>query len=220
MKNTGEVNLGSFGRWRRLLPLSVFLLGMLSAVVVLLVALVNDERQRSYFVLADTMSNIQMEAATAHLWLEEALTAEPSHVDIREAWHNFDEAIADNEAMLTGGEVRHGRILSPLDDLKLRTQAETVKTLLAELKALAIKRYHRRATAEDKEYNALFRELMKKADRLHASIIGSQGRSYIFWRQIFWGVLLVWTIIVNIASVALWSREEPRYKTEDAPKAE
>jgi hypothetical protein len=225
MKNPDEVNLRSFRRWWRLLPISVLFLGMSSALLVLYVAFVNDERQRTYFVLADAVADIQIETATAHLWLEEALTAGPDHIDIREVLSNLDEAIAASQAILTGGEVRHGRILSPLNDRNLRPQAEKIKTLLAEIKALTVKRYNNRAatgigTTEDKSYNALFRDLMKKADQLHGSLIGSQGRSYLFWRQVFWGVLLVWTFIVNIAAVALWSQQTELNKRIAACEAE
>jgi PAS domain-containing protein len=197
-------------QWRTM-PLSVFLLGLLSVVVVLWVGQVN-EKQRSQFVLTNAVMDLQIHASTAHLWLEEALTAGPRHVDMEELWREFDRAIAPSETILSGGLTHHGPISDPLYDPALRSQAESIRFLLMEFKTFAAGRLKDSGSAgigtvEDKRYNILFREILKEANALEHSILENELRSHARLRLIFRGIVIVWSFVVLAASLGLWNRE-------------
>jgi hypothetical protein len=220
MRDDGHTNAHSAGQWRPM-PLSIFFLGILSAILVLWTGLVNDERQRSYFLMNDAILDMQIHVTTAHLWLEEILTAGPSHMDINEVWNHFDEAGTLSDAILSGGHTHEGSIIMRLDDPKLRSDLEKIRTILDTLKLFAMDRFRNRATGgigteDDRRYNVMFRDFSKKSEELEFALSEKQASVYLYWRRFFWAVLFAWTFIVIFAAAALWDREDRRDRAEKA----
>ena len=220
MRDDGHTKAHSAGQWRPM-PLAIFFLGILSAILVLWTGLVNDERQRSYFLMNGAILGMQIHATTAHLWLEEILTAGPSHMDINEVWNDLDKAVTLSEAILSGGHTHEGAILLRLDDPKLRSDLEKIKTILDNLKAFALERFRNRATGgvgteDDRRYNVMFRDFSKKSEELELALNEKQASVYLAWRRFFWAVLFAWTVIVIFAAATLWNREDRRDRAEKA----
>ena len=125
-------------------PIVVFVLGLLSIVLLLWIDRVS-EGERINFSLADVLMDIQIKAATSHIWLEEAISGDvivdfekfSGETDIEKVSGQIDQAIRLAEAALNGGRSEHGLPIKPLKDLKLRKRVEDMYPLLTQFKTLA-----------------------------------------------------------------------------------
>jgi signal transduction histidine kinase len=206
------------GRWH-LIPLIVILLGMISIVMLILTNQIGENQSR-YFALNDAAVEIQLKAATFHLWCEEAITGDES-VDMENVWLDIDRAIYLSEVMLKGGEHENGLILQPLKDPKCRTRAEDLKGLLTRLKEIARQRFNSPATAGvgsvlDQSFDAAYEMIERKAKALEDGIEHEQVVNQARLRRLFWGILAVWVVLVSLAAIGLWSRETRRKRAEEA----
>ena len=196
------------------LLLSILSIGMLFWIYRL------SEKQRIDFSLCDVLMDIQIKAATSHLWLEEGITGDPA-VDIQEVKSDLDQSISFTDLILNGGKYEHGQVMAPLKDLHLREKVEEIKLLLQESKRIGLQRLedpksHGIGSALDQRLDAIFREFQEKAKALEIiaekNQIQAQGQS----KRLFFGLFLTWILIVSAATIAIWNRETRRRDAEKA----
>jgi PAS domain S-box-containing protein len=201
------------------MPAVGFVLGALSTVLLVLINGLN-EKQYEVAASADTVMALQLKAATAHLWFEEAITGN-SLVDIGNVWSDFDHSVLLAEALLNGGEVDHGIMLAPLDDEVLRSDVETLIPLLMRLKNTARERFRQAKNAgigtdSDAQFNVLFKEIMERTKHLEGRLAERAAAHRAGSKRLFWGVLLAWALMITVVIRLIWNREQRRKSAEEA----
>ncbi len=206
-------------RWSWM-PITVFLIGLLSIVQVLWVDRIS-EKLRIDEGFADALMDAQVNIAVYHLRLEEALYGYDSkETDAKVALAALDQAITLIDAILSGGILEHGRDSAPLTDPELRARAETIKALLVEFKVVGLERLRspgsgRIGTVLESRFETIFREALPKSkeleDIIEIQMIKDQKKSM----DLFRGILAAWTVLVAIATVGLWLLERQRKRAED-----
>ena len=201
------------------MPTTVFLIGLLSIILLLWADRING-RLRSDSRIVDAIMDVQIHTATGHLWLEESVNRD-TDVTNEQVIADLDQAIKLIDVTLSGGEAEHTRISEPLKDPELRTRAQSVKSLLINFKTIGLVRLQNSeisgiGSAVDRQFDAVFMEILSKARELEDIIeikkAGDQEKA----RSLFIGILIIWTFIVVVATSGLWSRERERKSTAEA----
>lgn len=126
-----------------------------------------------YTPLIDATMEIKLEATRGHLWFEEIISGDNS-----ESMEFVIELIDNSDwyakAMLEGGENLEGEFF-PIKDARLRDDIKLVREKIAELKAIANKRLEMKdaggiGSELDQEYDAVFKEFMKKTDDVETKL--------------------------------------------------
>jgi signal transduction histidine kinase len=201
------------------IPAAVLLLGMLSAALLVWTDRIN-EKQRINYLWLDAIMDVQVHTATFHLWFEQVLAGDTG-VDIKEVWEDYNRAVKLVDTLLNGGETEHGLIPEPLSDTGPRAQAESIKTLLATFKTLALARLREPGTAGigsdiDHRFDKVFEKILSISSGLEFVVQSEQTRIRREARRLFWGILIAWTVIVLVATFGLQNRERRRKASEEA----
>jgi len=152
-------------------PTAVFLIGISAIVLLLWVNRING-RARMDDRIAATLMDIQINTATGHLWLEEAVGGDDMAT---EALADIDQAIHLIDVVLNGGVSDHGLIPGPLQDPELRGHGEALRSLLVDYKKLAEERLRNIektgiSSELDQQFDAAFKVLLGKAGGLEEII--------------------------------------------------
>jgi signal transduction histidine kinase len=206
-------------QWRWM-PITVFLIGLLSIVLVLWVDRIS-EKLRVDEGFAYALMDVQVNIAMYHLRLEEVLEGSgPEEMDAKEALAALDQAITMVEATLDKGVSERGRVLEPLKNPELRARAETIKTLLVEFKVIGLERLRNPGKTGigavlESRFEAIFRETLRKTKDLEDFIELQMTRNQKKSRDLFHGILAVWAVLIATATAGLWLRERQRNSAED-----
>jgi signal transduction histidine kinase len=206
------------------MPGAILALGIVSVVL-----WIGTDMLRTQLIAVDTAliraaSEIQVDTAMSHLWLEEYLSGDVTG-NLEEIWRNLDRAEELARAMLEGGRPGFAsRHLQPLADPGLRQQAARLRSRIGELRASAHRRLEGVARGEnvgvgsaaDADFDRLFFQLYTEARALEQAIdvrmARDEGRS-----RLLLGVLLVgWITLIAVAAGGMWSRERHRRRAEEA----
>jgi signal transduction histidine kinase len=212
---------GSKKLWQwRWMPITVFLIGLLSIVQVLWVDRIS-EKLRVDEGFAYALMDAQVNIAVYHLRLEEALYGYDSkETDAKDAFAALDQALTLVDAILSGGVLEHGKDSAPLTDPELRARAEAIKALLVKFKVVGLERLRNPGSARigsvlESRFEMIFKEALPKTkeleDIIEIQIIRDQKKS----RDLFRGILAAWTVLVVIATAGLWLLERQRKSAED-----
>ena len=199
------------------MPITVFLIGIFSIVLLAWVNRINDQ-QRADFLFADALMDMQIHTATFHLWLEEIIAGDVNEDD-KHFWNDIEEAERLADAVINGGEAEDGSLLKPLRDPALLARAETVKSLLAEFKAIAVMRLQNRETsgigsALDVNFDDMFVKILDHAKYLERAVEAEKVRNQTTSTRLFRSMLAIWTLIVFAATAGLFNRELTRRAAE------
>ena len=200
------------------LPITVFLIGLLSIVLLLWVERVN-ERLSNDADIVDAIMDIQIHTALYHLRLEEGLSGVAS-INAKEASADLDQAIYLLNVTLDGGEAEHDWIAEPLQDPELRARAERITSLLLKLKTLGLERQQRfdkseSGSALELEFDAIFKETLGNLRALEDILERDEAANQEKSRLLFLSVLVIWAFIVVAATAGLRSRERKRRSAEE-----
>src|SRR5574341_145303 len=198
---------------KRLMPTTVLALGILSIAMLTWTHHIS-ERGHENFALANALMDIQVNAATSYLRLEEAFR-EDHPVNMDKAWLEMNRAITLSEAILTGGDFEHGLVLQPLSDSPFRAQAEEILSLLTEYKMIMQQRYQNpehggTRSVLDERSDELFSNFLEKAEILETTLEKNQVADQANSRRLYSGILFAWSCVVVAAITGLWSRERRR----------
>ena len=116
---------------------------------------------------------VRFETTFAHLWLEELLGRD-KHMDIEAVISRLDAADWFANAMLEGGQNKHGRYYA-LTNPELRRDVKQIQGQLAGLRALVLERYHSMedvglGSKLDQKHDALFLEFLDASMHLEAEL--------------------------------------------------
>jgi len=166
---------------------------------------------------------IQLDAAMAHLWLEEFVAGDSTN--LTEVWRRFDHAEGLTRAMLEGGRLSSPAPgLRPLEGPGLRRQAGRLLQSIGELRGIARRRQEGLSRGEntgigsqaDEEFDRLFFRLSREAHHLEQGIEVQRQRDEDRSR-LFLGVLMAaWIALIAVAASGMWSRERRRRAAEEA----
>jgi signal transduction histidine kinase len=168
-------------------------------------------------------AEIQLNAAMAHLWLEEYVSGDSAN--LAEMWHHFERADGLTRAMLEGSapgspEPR----LEPLEDPELRRQAARLRGRIGELWQSARRRQAGKTRGEnvgigsqaDEAFDRLFFQLSDEARRLGQAIEVQRQRDEARSRLLLGALLAAWIALIAVAATGMWSRERRRRAAEEA----
>lgn len=214
---------GKLWRWHWI-PAAVLLIGIMSIILLLWVERISD-RLHVDEMLIDSIMDIQIRIATAHLRLEEIIRGEPE-VDVSKVIEEMDHAIQMISVILDGGRSeKEDWIFEPLRDPGLRSRVEAIRSLLIRFRTTGIERLQELRTPEKRadiyqQFHAVFKECLSRARELEESIEKDEAVNQKKAKRLFLGIPAIWTIIVIAAAAGLWNRERQRRKgVEDLLKA-
>jgi signal transduction histidine kinase len=198
-------------------PAAVLLIGISSIPLFLWVNRIAEKQRMDALVVAALM-DVQIKAATGHLWVEEAVSGDDT---ADEALAELDQAIKLVNVALNGGESDHGSVSAPLKDPQVRAQAETIKSLLMKFRMLGADRLQNPeesgiASAFDQQFDAVFKEILGKAAALEALIQKNSAADRARSGRLFLGLLSAWAFIVTAATAGLWIHVRARKRAEGA----
>ena len=165
--------------------------------------------------LIEATEEIKFEATSAHLWFEEIMSGDRTE-SVEDVWRYIDNADWYAEVMLIGGENDEG-VFFPLKDPKLRASIASVRTLLAEFKQIAIKRYDNfeesiPGSEIDTQFDAVFHDFITQAESVERLIKKQNHKEYEQYRYISIFLILISSILSLVLSNFLFKREKYREK--------
>jgi signal transduction histidine kinase len=217
--NKEEYMSGLVNKWRYWLSSSVLLIGGISIALLIWVDLIN-ERLDTDDILVDAIMDVEINIATVHLWLEQAIAGD-TEVDVKKVMADLDHAINLMDATLIGGESENNFISVPLQDPERRVSAEEIKTLLVRFRMMALERLRSPeksgiSSASDRQFDTVFKEVLRKARELEEIIERGKKRNYDKSRRLFSGILVIWTLIIVSATLGLRRFEVRQKRAEEA----
>lgn len=206
-----------FWRWHWM-PITGLLMGLLSTILFVWINHIS-ERHRINSLLFDAVMEARIRVFSFHLWLEEAVGGDAT-VEVKKLLAEIDQAMNLGNAVLNGGESGRGPIPA-LKDPVLRSQAETIKSLLVELKTVGLERLQNPGksgigTAVDQQFDDVFEEILVRTAALEGSIEKNSIKDHVQARRLFISILLAWVLIVIAAAGGIWSHEKRRRIAEAA----
>ena len=205
------------------MPAAILVLGLVS-----LVLWIGTDVLRTRLITQDTallraVAGVQLNAAMAHLWLEEYLTGDSAN--LAEVWSDLARAEGLTVAMLEGGKPRSpAPNLLPLDNPALRRQARVLRGRVADLRQSARRRHEGMVhgeevgvgSAADEAFDQLFFQLSADARRLEAAIEVERQHDEVRSRTLLGALLAAWIVLIAVAAAGMWSRERRRRAAEAA----
>jgi len=126
-----------------------------------------------YTPLIDAAMEIKLEATTAHLWFEEAISGDRT-VDIEMIWSHLDQSEWYAQAMLDGGINEEGTFVS-LDEPDLRIQIKETIEGIHHFRQIAQQRWDAQSTSGigselDQQFDQAFLEFTLSADDVETAL--------------------------------------------------
>jgi signal transduction histidine kinase len=205
------------------MPAAILGLGVISLILWVGTDVLRTRLTTQDTALLRTAAEIQLNAAMAHLWLEEYVTGDSAN--LAEVWSRFERADGLTRDMLQGG--RPGSPapnLQPLDNPRLRRQTERLRRRLGELWRSARQRQEGLlrgenvgvGSASDQAFDHLFFQLSDDGRLLEQAIEVERERDEARSRMLLGALLLAWIAIIGAAAAGIWSRERRRRAAEEA----
>jgi len=212
---------GSKKLWQwRWMPISVFLIGMLSIVQIQWEDRIS-EKLRSDDGLINTVMGVQINTALYHLRLEEVLDGyDPEETDKNETLAALDHAMILIDGTLRRGVSERGWVSEPLTDPALRARAEAMKALLVEFKVVGLERLQNPGKAWigsplERRFESIFKEVLRETRNLENILEIQETANHKKSKDLIRGILAVWSILVVTATAGLWLLERKRKSAED-----
>ena len=206
------------------MPVAILALGVVSVVLWFSTDVLRKRLAEQEVALIRAASEIRVDVAVSHLWLEEYVTGDPG-VDLQAVWDSLDEAQALTRAILEGGRVgERGILLSPLEDPALRAQAESIQTQIARLRETARRRQEGHQRGEetgigspfDAHFDRIFDDLSDEAKALERAVETQMVREERRTRILLGTLMIGWIALVSAAAGGLWTREKHRQEARAA----
>lgn len=199
-------------------PTTVFTIGMLSIFLLLWVAHISKKLLIDE-VLVDAIMDAQIRTATYHLRLEEVLSGIAS-ADEKEALSALDQAIKLVDLAINGGVAEYGQILDPLEDPDLRARAEEIRFLLAKLKMIGLGRLQGSGKPGadpllEPQFESVFKEILGRTKDLEDILEKDEARNQGKSRRLVLSILVIWVLLLVVATAGLWRRERQRNTAEE-----
>jgi len=169
--------------------------------------------------LKDAAMEIQLEATTAHLWLEEIISGDGSQ-SFDDILGHIDHADGYAKAMLEGGQSAEGKFY-PLSDPHMRQVISEVSRKLIEFRKITLQRWQTSKTAGigteiDQQYDVVFKDLRQQADKVktdHHKMIAGDYESFQIMQMVLIAICLAITVVVGI-TFSRFLKNQIRYKLE------
>lgn len=150
------------------IELFVVALGVVTVLIFLYSFLLSSSSLDDQLDLMQRASEIRFRLPVAHLWFEEAIAGD-STVDLeREVFQNIDDAIADCDLFLQGGEER-GRRIEAVPAGELRRGIDSLRGMIVAWRSLTETRWENRETARpgtrvDSLYDLAFQRMLGRIE--------------------------------------------------------
>ncbi|PKG77717.1 hypothetical protein CXF80_04985 [Shewanella sp. Actino-trap-3] len=155
-----------------------------------------------YSPLVDAAMEIKLEATTAHLWFEEAISGDPT-IDIDAIWTHLDQSAWYAQAMLDGGVNNENTFLA-LNDPHLRLQIEDTIVDLQHFRQIAQLRWNAQSTSGigsniDQQFDQAFLEFNLAVDHVQTTlqkIIINDLQTFKFMQQLLMALILIVGLVI------------------------
>lgn len=197
-------------------PAGVLLLGMLALGMLAWIGQLGL-RQHATHLTSDSVRDLRLRAATAHLWLEEGLT-DGEAAKLQRAWTEFAEAIRLSQVLLNGGASERGELVPPLTAPALRKLVENLTRLLTTLSEGARERIEKRAgvaSSLNLRDNVIFDDFQNLAANLEKIVEENEVADHAKSLRLIYGMLAVWSCVLGVSIFGLVRHERRRRQTEN-----
>jgi hypothetical protein len=165
-----------------------------------------------YTPLVDATMAIKLEATTAHLWFEEAISGDKT-IDIEDIWANLNQSEWYAQAMLDGGINEEGTFLA-LNDPDLRLKIEATIDGIHHFRQIAQQRWASKSVSGigsdlDQQFDLAFLSFNLSADNVESALQKIRAEDL----QVFkltQGLLIILIFILGIVISALLLRFNTR----------
>ncbi|MDY6864270.1 MAG: PAS domain S-box protein, partial [Thermodesulfobacteriota bacterium] len=170
---------------------------------------------RIYTPLIDAAIEIKLQAALAHLWLDEIISDDRQDY-INKVWEHHDKAECYAKAMSEGGETPD-RILMPIEDAEISGKLKSIRGKLKEFREVAKKRMGTKGTSGigtdiNRRYDHIFWSFLKEADEVETNFQQIMAKD--FSRYMHTQIILIFiTILLFLVSgIFFWHFDSQRVK--------
>jgi signal transduction histidine kinase len=177
-------------------------------------------QQRLNSTVIDAVMEIQIKTSVFHLRIEEFI-AQGKGVDVEPALAGMDQAI--RLAGLVGGRADGKRraVFAPTPEIGSGQQAQEIKALLADLKAIGLQRIQQAqlsgsAPLSHRQFDMLFNRILAKAAVLEREYEANRVTTRQKSDRLFSGIYLVWGLVVAAATAGLRRMELRRKGAEES----
>jgi len=202
-------------------PTLILVLGAVSLSLLLGSNWIRERLVITDMVRLDALVELQLTAATVHLWLEEYV--EGDDIDIEQNAKDLGRAAYLITTLIEGGAV-DGVELPPLGDPELESDADQIAAhlkLFAEISATRERGFEAGldvgvGSPLDVTYDQVFAALRNQTRALEANIRTRLSQNRILSRALFQTILASWAVVIFIAVTGLWTRERRRRRAVEA----
>ena len=211
------VGSGTSRKWHWM-PAVTFLIGLFSLFLFMWVMRIN-EKLRMDGAIVDAIMDVQIHTATYHLRLEEVISGVAAE-NVNNAYTALDQAIHLVDVILTGGASENDLVSAPLRVPEQRRRAEEIKSLLMKLKSIGEMRLRTPekfgvASSYERQFEAVFKEILGKARGLELELEINKARNREESKDIFFGILAIWIVVVIATTGGLLRRDRQRRIAEE-----
>ncbi len=209
-----------FDQWHWM-PAAVLAMGIASIGLLIASDRIHEELVARDLAMVCAVSDLQTQAATAHLWIKEFVSGDEANHD--RIWERLDGATAVSDALLGGGTV-HQVTVQAITEPALRAQAEEIRAQIVRLRDITEEREALYRQGEsvgigsdmDMLHDDLYFALTDMSEALERQIVMRVMENKSQAQLLFRTILIAWVLIVAMAVTGLWSREHRRRQAEAA----
>jgi C4-dicarboxylate-specific signal transduction histidine kinase len=202
---------------RYLVSVVIGIIGILSIILLISTHRIH-EALHTYYLIDDMNHEVQTLMLESHLLLEDIVHTD-AREKMKEVMTNIDLSFETLDVMLVGGETFHDKVVSPLRDLHLREEAESIRASIIELKKATEEKMAADDMAEaDAYYDTLFNVIIEKANAMKSSIEIVLSDHEAALSRSYTRFLYLWSLTLSIVLIIIVVFEQRRNKSAEALK--
>ncbi|MGC2061607.1 MAG: sensor domain-containing diguanylate cyclase [Thermodesulfovibrionales bacterium] len=206
-----------FWRWETSI-LAICIFGLLSLGLVLTINYVWEQHMQD-FVVVDAATDLRIGLTTFHLRFEEYMHGDTS-ADLEETRETFTKTRKLGQSLLTGGTIKTGFSMRPLEDPALRKKAEEINVLMDKLQEAMLIRLREKQgmgskTNNNLTYHLLFNDVIARAGDIEEVVGKDIISSMAKFKKLYRTVLIVWAGIIAGAALGFVFLTKKRRRSEE-----
>jgi PAS domain S-box-containing protein len=195
------------------MPTLVLILGIISVTMFIWSHYIREQLRIRDIPQDDVLMEMSNEISNFHLWLDEYLVGHTA-VSPDQARTHLNRIMALSQALLKGGvSDEHGFDLKPLKNPEMRAKTEKVHSLLIKFNDYADQRINNKKItgvdiAQDQQFDKLYNEILNEIQGVKQILMRNMSDHESQSRILVRIILFIWILIVLIAVIGLWNREQ------------
>ncbi len=198
-------------------PRLIYLLTGITGLIIIGISVysfyIGNHANKIYKPLATAAINLELETTTAHLWFEKLISGD-TRESLETVWKHLGQADWYAGAMLEGGKNQEGTFI-PLDNNEMRRKIREIQKKLAEFRKITRQRAAVQETSGPgsdigHSYNAIFKDIIARADQMKASLRQMMVQDLRRFRSIRIPLIIIVILIFLYLWISFWHFDRQR----------